>query len=130
MTENVLKEYFEGMATVDQLALDLKDSQKKTGYDVTTVYVDRIENGNFEIKKEHLIRLFDDFIEGRLSPLDMTTVSFALIASDFFCWDSDTDEGEIIADVIFQLDDLELGYDTSLNSILLWKEYLLTGKIG
>jgi len=83
MTERKLKEYFEGNLTAEQLALDLRDSQKKTSYDVVSVYVEQIADGEFEIKTEHLIRLCNDAITAKLSPTDLNTIAFTLITSDF-----------------------------------------------
>ena len=128
MTELKLKKYFENVLTVEQLKVDLKDSQQKTGYDVTTVYIDSLNEGEFEIKKEHLIKLFDDTISGKISPLELNTIGFALMASDFFYWDGETIEGEIIGNVIFELDNHDIGHDLTMKNIQLWKEYLSTGE--
>jgi hypothetical protein len=68
MTEQKLKEYFESKLTADQLALDLKGSQQKLGYDSTAVYIDNLNKGEFEIKIEHLIKLLDDAIANKLQP--------------------------------------------------------------
>lgn len=126
MTEQKLKEYFENKLTADQLSLDLKNSQKRTGYDVTTVYIDCLEDGEFEIKKEHLIKLCDDAISEQLSTSDLNTIGFALMTSDFFHWDNETTDGEIIANVIFEWDNPEIGYDLTIDNVKLWREYLLT----
>lgn len=128
MTEQKLKEYLENKLTADQLSLDLKDSQKRTGYDVTTVYIDTLKEGGFEIKKEHLIKLCNDIISEKLSMIDLNTIGFALIASEHFHWDSDSPDGEIIGNVIFDFDNPEIGYDLTIKNVLLWKEYLLTGE--
>ena len=127
MTEKKLREYFENLVTVEQLSIDLKDSQKKTSHDVTTVYVDTLTSGEFEIKKEHLIKLCDDTISGQLFPVDLNTISFALISSDYFYWDTETGDGEVIAETIFDWDNPDIGFDLTIKNIELWKEYLLTG---
>jgi hypothetical protein len=128
MTERKLKEYLEDKLTADQLSLDLKDSQKRTGYDVTTVYIDSLKDGEFEIKKEHLIKLCDDTISKKLSPTDLNTIGFALMTSDHFHWDNDSPDGEILGNVIFEFDNPEIGYDITIKNVLLWREYLLTGE--
>ena len=42
MKETILKDYLENKVTIDVLATDLKDSQKRTSYDVISVHVDTI----------------------------------------------------------------------------------------
>jgi len=128
MIEQKLQEYFENKLTPDQLSLDLRDNQKKAGYDVTTVYVDTLKEGEFEIKREHLIRLCDDTISGRLSPIDLNTIGFALMVSEHFHWDSNAKDGEIIENVIFDFDNPEIGYDITIKNVQLWREYLLTAE--
>jgi len=128
MTEQKLKEYFESQLTADQLALDLKDSQQKTGYDTTTVYIDNLKEGEFEITIEHLIKLLNDTILTKLRPVHLNTVGFALMTSDYFKWDDGTEAGERIGKVIFDLDNPEIGFDLTLKNVQLWKEYLLTGE--
>ncbi len=128
MTEQKLKEYFESKLTAEQFALDLKDSQQKTGYDTTAVYIDNLNEGEFEIRTEHIIKLLDDAISNKLQPIDLNTIGFALMTSDYFFWNNDTESGERIANVIFELDNPEIGFDLTSKNFLLWKEYLLTGE--
>ncbi len=127
MTEQKLKDYFEDNLSAEQLSLDLKGSQQKTGYDVTTVSINSLNEGEFEIRKEHLIKLCDDTISRKLLLTDLNTIGFALMSSDFFNWDSDTKDGEIIANIIFEWDNPEIGFDITTKNVKLWKEYLLTG---
>ncbi|WP_413998205.1 hypothetical protein ACMDB5_10480 [Flavobacterium sp. W1B] len=128
MTEQKLKEYFEDKLTAEELSIDLYNSQKQTSYDVTSVYIDSIEDGEFEIKKEHLIKLCNDAILGKLSLIDLNTIGFALSGSDFFNWNGSTEDGKLISDVILEWDSPEIGYDITIKNILLWKEYLISGK--
>ncbi len=128
MTEHKLKEYFEGKLNAEQLSHDLKGSQKKTGYDVTSVYIDCLKEGKFEIKKEHLLKLSDDTIAGKLEPTDLNTIGFALMASEFFHWDDETREGEKMLDVISEWASPEIGFDLTIKNFTLWRHYLLTGE--
>ncbi len=127
MRESKLKEYFEDSFTAELLSEDLKDSQKKTGYDVTTVNIDSIIVGEFEIKREHLVKLCNDTIDGRLQLSDLNTIGFALMTSEFFYWNEETEDGKIIEAVIFDWDNPEMEHDLIIKNVALWKEYLLTG---
>lgn len=126
MKERILKDYLDNKVTVDILAADVKDSQKKTSYDVTTVYVDRInETDEYEIKRNHAIKLIDDTIAGRLTTADLNTISFALIASEYFTWD---ENDKILNETIYDLDSPEIGFPLTVQNLGRWKKYLETGE--
>jgi hypothetical protein len=127
MTEKKLKDYFDNKISSLELSIDLKDSQKRTSYDVTTVYVDKLDQGEYEVRKGHLIKLCDDVIAGNLSTTDLNTIAFSLLASDFFTWDSHSTKGERVGKVIFEWVNPLIGFDITDKNVRLWKEYLLTG---
>jgi hypothetical protein len=126
MTEEKLRDYFDGKITPEEFSSDLKDSQKRTGHDVTAVYIKSVGDGEFEIKKEHLIKLCDDVISRHLALIDLNTIAFALMASDYFTWNNGA-HGEVLSNVIFEWDNPEIGFDLTIKNVRLWKEYLLTG---
>ncbi len=123
MTEQKLKEYFEDKITIDEFRSDVEDSQLKTGFDTTHVYIQSLGEGEFEIKKEHLIKLCDDFISNKLTAEDLNTIAFSLIASEYFDWKDDA-----MSDVIFDWNNPRIGFDINLKNIQLWKEYLENGE--
>lgn len=128
MRERILKDYFLNKTTVDLLAIDLKDSQNKKGFDTTSVSIELIkEPGEFEISIDFLLRLCDAAINGKLTMTDLNTIAFALITSEYFTWDSDSSDGKRIETVIFDWDNPEIGFDLTIDNLRLWKEYLLTG---
>ena len=128
MTEQTLLNYFQNAATVEQLAEDLKGSQQKSSYDTTSVYVASIDTEKeFNVTKDHLIKLCDDVISGKLTLTDINTIAFAIISSDFFTWDNETKDAALIETVIYDWDNPAIGFDLTLKNIKLWKEYLQTG---
>ena len=127
MKESVLKKYFENQISAELLAEDLNESQQKTGYDTTSVTIESLNNGEFEIEKEHLIKLCEDYLNKQISSKDLNTIGFALMFSDFFHWDNDTKSGEAISEVISDWDNENIGYDINRKNVQLWKEYLETG---
>lgn len=127
MKESILKKYFENQIPVELLAEDLKGSQQKTGYDTTSVTIDSLNNGEFKINKEHLIKLCEDYLNNQISSKDLNTIGFALMSSDFFCWDGETKSGKKIGQVISDWDNESIGYDINQKNVQLWKEYLQTG---
>ena len=122
MTEQKLKEYFENKITIDELRSDVKNSQTKTGYDTTSVFIEQIDEGGFILHKEHLIKLCEDFISKKIDSVDLNTIAFSLIASDFFDWNE-----EEISNVIFDWDNATIGYDINTKNVQLWKDYLENG---
>jgi len=129
MKENVLKKYFEQGISVDILSADLKDSQTKTGFDTISVQIEQIkESGEFQISIDNLIQLCDNVINRELKLIDLNTIAFALIISEYFTWDSDSEIGNRIETVIYDWDNPDIGYDLTIDNVTLWKEYLLTGE--
>lgn len=125
MKEETLRDYFSNTVTVDILAADVKDSQRKTGYDVTAVHIDNInETGEYQITRSHLIKLLDDTIAERLTATDLNTICFALIGSEYFTWD---ESDEILDRTIYDLDSPELGYPLTAENLRRWKDFLQTG---
>lgn len=128
MSEQNLKDYFENKLTGELLHQDLKNSQRKTSYDVTAIQIDSLSKGDFEVTKEHLIKLIDDTISEKLRPIDLNTIGFALITSDYFYWNNKTEVGERIDNVLFDFDNTIIGHDLTIKNLQLWKKYLLTGE--
>jgi hypothetical protein len=126
MKEKILKDYLNNQVTVDILATDVKDSQEKTSYDVISVHVDKInETGEYEITKDHLIKLVDDTIEGRLTTTDLNTIASALIGSEYFTWN---ENNKIIEDTIYDWDSPDIGFPLTNENLGRWKRYLETGE--
>ena len=128
MNERTLLNYFLDTATVVELNEDLKGAQQKTSYDATSVYINPLDTDNeFDVTKDHLIKLCDDVISGKLTTTDLNTIAFAIISSDFFTWDNEADDASIIENVINDWDNPEIGYDITIKNVGHWKEYLQTG---
>lgn len=131
MKEQTLRDYFDCNLTVDSLVADLKDSQTETGPDIISVRVDKIaESGEYEIKREHLIRLCEETISGKLTTTDLNTIAFVLVFSDYFTWDRDeeTEDGKIVDTTIHDWDNPEIGYPLTISNLLKWRLYLQTGQ--
>ncbi len=128
MKEEILRGYLENKVTMDILAADLKDSQKRTSFDVISIFVDFIkDSGEFEITRSHLIKLCDDTITGHLTTTDLNTIASVLMASDYFTWEEGKEDGVIIDQTIFDWDNPGIGFPLSLDNLKRWKKYLETG---
>jgi hypothetical protein len=129
MTEQTLKEYFDGKVTAEILASDLKGSQLRTGHDTTSVQVTSItDDGEYLVTRQHLTKLCNDTLAGILTPTDLNTVAFGLIASDYFHWDNSTKDEKIVADTLFDWDNPDINFPLTTDNLRLWKKYLETGE--
>lgn len=126
MKEQILRDYFDGLISTDILYTDVEGSEAKTSYDVISVYVDQIKGGGeYLITKDHLLKLCNDVLTGNLKPTHLTTISFALVCSDYFYWNEDVDD--VVANVIFDWDNPEINFPITIENLKLWKMYLETG---
>lgn len=127
MTEQALLNYFQDKISADELAIDLIGSQKKTSFDTNSVYVTQIKSDSeFVITKAHLLKLCNDVLNGKLKILDINTIAFALITSEFFTRNEDDEDSSVIENVIFDWDNPEIGYSLTLDNMKKWKQYLET----
>src|SRR5690349_3066428 len=108
MKEQVLIDFLQHKVPVEVLAADLKGSQKRTSSDVTSVYIDQLEEeSDFVIKREHLIRLCNEALNGNLSFEDLNTIAFALFTTECL----NREEGDnIMEEVLFAWDNPEIGF--------------------
>lgn len=128
MTEKTLKEYLDAKVTVDILAAELKYSKERTGCDSITVRVDPIqESGKYQITRQHLLKLCCDCLDRYLTPEELNIISFALICSEYFTWDENTKDGEVITTTIYDWDNSEIGFSLTKENLSLWREYLESG---
>jgi hypothetical protein len=127
MKEETLRDYFDGLISTDILYMDVEGSEVKTSPDAISINVNQIkEEGEYIITRDHLLKLCNDALIGNLKTNHLTTISFALIASDYFHWDTDIDE--VIAEVIFDWDNPEINFPITIDNLKLWKRYLETGE--
>jgi hypothetical protein len=128
MTERILKDYFDSKVSVESLISDLKGSLEVTSPQTISVYIKRIaDSGSHEITRQNLIKLCNDTLAGHLMIKDLNTLAFGLIGSDYFYWDNETKDGEIIAKTLFDWDNPEINFELTYDNLLLWREYLETG---
>jgi hypothetical protein len=129
MEETALRDYFENRITVESLAENVKDTQKRVTDDTTSVQVEQIKDGaTFQIRKEYLLRLCNGVLNGNLTLEDINSIALALVFSEYFVWDTKTEEGEVIETVIYDWDSPEINFPLTLSNMKLWKNYLETGE--
>lgn len=115
MNEQILHKYFNNQVTekefLEGLLVDSDDL-----------------NTDYTVTRADLIKLCDLVLEGKLDFNSLENIAFQLIGSDYFEWDSNEQNGEIVSNTIFEWDNPEINYPLTKENIQLWKQYLLTGK--
>ncbi len=77
MREQVLIDYLQYKIAED-LAADLQGTQKRTSHDTTAVYIVELDSEiEFKVKREHLLRLCNEALDGKLSFEDLNTIAYA-----------------------------------------------------
>ena len=130
MNEEILKKYFEGTATVKDLDKDLIGTVKIERNVSRHMITNFSHDSDFNVKSIHLIKLCDDVLNENLKLSDLGIIAFALVASDYFSWDSETIDGERVSEVIFQWDSPEINYPLTKENVKLWLHYLKTGEFN
>ena len=125
MKEETLKNFFAGISDEQHLVAELNNSiaksRKQSQY--------RIEDmtGEFAVTSVHIIKVCNAALKGTLQHEHLTTIGFCLEASDTFEWDSDTEDGKRVADVVFYLSSPEINYELNELNIAKFIEILEHG---
>ena len=131
MNEVVLRLFFQGQATAAELASSTVGTVSREGpaggpfvsrYRIEDMAVD------FDVRPEHVVQLIDAVADGALSLADLDAICFCMEASDRFLWDTDTPEGERVAEALFWLGTPEINYPLTPEVLAKVRRYLLTGE--
>lgn len=133
MKEQVLRDYFAGQATVQELAGDVRHAVLRATNAAGTEYTKvRITNmaEEFAVTAEHLLRVLAAVEEGDLDLEALGAISFCLVASDKFTWNADEpdSDGARVAEALFLLDAPEINYPLTPVVLAKISQYLLTGE--
>ncbi|MFD2246343.1 hypothetical protein [Pontibacter ruber] len=129
MKESVLRDFFENRILVKSLAENVKHTQRRATSDTTSVHVEQIKDGStYQVRKEHLLSLCNEGLNGNLTFEDINSIALALVFSEYFVWDTKTEEGQMIETVIYDWDSPEINFPLTLSNMKLWKQYLETGE--
>jgi hypothetical protein len=116
MHEDILKEYFEGKISPQQLNDDLIGSSVRKGpKEISQEIVDMDED--FLVKPRHIIRLLHDILNEKIDSSYLEVISFALMRSDHFSWDYEDKQNDVMADLFHEWASPEMNYDLSLENI-------------
>ena len=125
MQEQVLLDFLLNKVTIEVLASDHKNSQKRTSDKFSSVYIDQLDKEtDFVINRQHLIKLCNETIKGNLMPEDLNTIAFTLFTSESI---KRKEDDQILEDVLFDWDNPEIGFPLTLENLRKWKILSITG---
>jgi hypothetical protein len=122
MRERILRDFFEGRATAAELARDVAGSTKQTSERASIVSIEDMDD-EFPVTSDLTIKLCDAVLVGELPPDALETIGFALIASEKFSWDGDSDE--VLAEVIADWSCPEINYPLTLENVERFRAWLM-----
>lgn len=94
MKESELRSFLEGDVDAAWLGRALQDD------DAPTALINDLEHPA-RLTPDELLRLCDAHLDGALSTDELQTVAGLILESDNFGWDEDTNEGELVAEVLW-----------------------------
>ncbi len=138
LKESDFKNYFEGKISIEILIEHIKSKEiaksiPESRYSSPTPTSARFScpegfhdlKEDFVLRKDHLIKLCEDFLEEKLSAWDLEDIAFILEACDGIVWD-DHKQGDrdLIAEIIFNWSAPEVYYPLTKDYIKEVREFL------
>jgi hypothetical protein len=131
MRETVLRQFFEGRATVGELTGDVAGAFDRRTDSAGTVFSQLQSTpmaADFRVESRHILKLVDALQAGELDLDGLDAICFCVEASDHFTWDTDTTDGERVAKALFWLGTPEINYPLTPSIVSKIQHYLLTGE--
>jgi hypothetical protein len=125
MREAVLSDFFSGHLSVTELLADLVGTVTVRG-DIHEHRISESE-GSFEVVPAHLVRVCDAVLAGDLPPSTLEAIGFCLVASDYFKYDTDTQDGDLVAQTANEWSSPEINYPLTMENVVKFRERLITG---
>ncbi len=114
-----MRRYFVGESSVGQLAKDINGSVVKVDDLQSEIRIADMQ-GSFSLQRDHVIKLCEAFLDRALPPEALTTIGFALQASDAFEW-----EDEVISEVLSDWSAPEVNFELNAETLSMHRDWLL-----
>ncbi len=125
MRETILRDFFLGLCSVQQLGDDLKGSvDPSTGLSENPI---EDMDTDFEVTPEHVIAVCDAVLAGELPTDSLQAVGLCLITSDRFGWDAQTELGARVTATVYAWASSESQDPFTMEHIRKIRERLSTG---
>jgi hypothetical protein len=118
MREITLKRFFLEDVSAETLAEDVSGSVIHLDQIASSVRIEDMKE-QFELQREHVIRLCEAALSKTLPTASLTAVAFALVASDAFWWDD-----EVISEVVADWSAPEINYPLTEETLAMHRGWL------
>jgi hypothetical protein len=118
MRESALRGFFSGEIPIDGLKNDLWGSVTQVNSIASSVQIIDMPE-SFLVSRQHVMMLCDAALSKKLTSEDLTTVAFALMASDHFEW-----EDEIISEVLSDWSSPEVSFPLDESTLTMHRSWL------
>ena len=123
MKEATLRDFFLGKVDAVVLGADVADAMVATGPRRRRHLIEDMAEG-FAVNPGHLVRVCDAVLSGALEAPSLEPIGFCLTVSDTFSWDTDTPEGQRVAEVVHDWSAPEINWPLNVANVGRWREYL------
>ena len=127
MNAKTLRGFFVGEVTVETLAMELRDTWQENEGDSVTLLWNDLE-GEYPVSVTDLVKLCDAVLSGAIDPDGLEAIGFGMVATNHFKWNTDTLEGERIADTLNEWSAPEVNYRLDRSTVSKFRQRLLTGE--
>jgi hypothetical protein len=118
MREDTLKCFFVGDVPIDRLAEDVSDAVTRLDPMQSTIAITDMDE-MFAPTREHIVLLCDAKLSKELTSEALSTIAFALIASDHFEWDD-----EVISEVLQDWSCPEINFPLTDRTLRMHRDWL------
>ncbi len=123
MKEKILRDFFEGTCTAQDLARDMHRSMA-TAENTTHHHIEPMEN-EFAVNCGHLVAICDAVLKGHIEPGDLELIGNCIVGSDAFTYDVDTVDGARVADTTIDWATPLANYPLTMANVSRWRRRLL-----
>jgi hypothetical protein len=127
MNASTIRDFFLGTATVDALANDVRDAWRWRASDSRELRMEDLLE-DFRVESAHLVRVCDAVISNRLPASALEPIGFGAIASDHFTWDTDTEDGNRVAETLQDWSCPEVNFALTRETAEKFRTRLLSGE--
>jgi hypothetical protein len=127
MHATVLRDFFLGLVTDEQLAADLTGTSERVESNSYRYHMTDLKE-DFPVESAYLVRLCDAVLAGTLPAEALADVAFGMIASDHFLWDTDSPDGDRVGNTLFDWSSPEMNFPLNPQTVAKYRHRLLTGE--
>lgn len=125
MQELVLRHYFTGQCTLDDLKRDLTGAVVE--HRLYEQHPIAAMDSDFTVTPRHLVSLCDEVLAGRMAPGDLEPIGVCLEASEHFNWDENSEAGKRVTVTVYEWAAPEDARPLTVENVTRYRERLVNG---